>query len=145
MTLNSLHAQRVTTSSCHSGSPHDVVQLSCSYSSFLQFAVLTSTVLCSLQFVEKLSVTLALHVFSRVLISTSVNGVLTVGSTDEAMQDVYFNSSVRSLLPCLAHVNVCLLSLPVHLPYSSCPPSSISCMALCQVLQCYSCHTARSP
>ena len=32
------------------------------------------------------------------------------------------NSSVPGLLACLAHINVCLLSLPAHLPYISCPP-----------------------
>ena len=64
------------------------VTLIATYSSSLQFAVLTSTVLYSLWFVDKLSVTLVFHVLSRVLVSTSVNGVLTVGSTDEAMQDL---------------------------------------------------------
>ena len=61
------------------GSPHDAVQLSCSYSSSLQLAVLISTVLYSLEFVEKLNVTLVFHLSSRVLVSISVNGVLTVG------------------------------------------------------------------
>ena len=48
------------------------------------------------------------HVLSRVLVSTSVNGVLTVGSADEAMQDLQFNSSVPGLLACLAHVSMCV-------------------------------------
>ena len=69
------------------GSPHDAVQLTVLFIKFF-FAVLTSTVLYSLMFVKALSVTLVFHVFSRVLVSTSVNGVLTVGSADEAMQDL---------------------------------------------------------
>ena len=70
------------------------------------------------------------HVLSRVLVSTSVNGVLTVGSADEAMQDLQFNSSVSGLLACLAHVSVC-----VCCPYLYASPiphvlhSSISCMS----------------
>ena len=114
--------------SSHLGEPQDAVQLSCLYSSSLQFVVLTSTVLYSLYFVEKQSVALVFYVLYRVLVSTGMSGILTVGSTEEAMQDLLFNSFVPNLSACLVHVNLCLLSLSVYLPYTSCPAihSSIS-------------------
>ena len=55
------------------------------------------------------------HVLFRVLVSTSVNGVLTVGSADEAMQDLQFNSSVPGLLLALltsVYVSVVLTCTP---------------------------------